>query len=346
MRIAQISPLIEPVPPSLYGGTERVVSFLTEGLVQRGHQVTLFASGDSRTHADLQGVRARSIRCDPEQPDPLAFHILELSQAFDRSSDFDIIHCHHGYLAFPFARYNKVPTVHTLHGRLDLLHTTPIMEYFHGIPLVSISNNQRNPLLHLGLRWMNTIYHGLPETSFRFGHGNGGYLVFLSRMSRDKRPDLAIEVAKRINMPLKLAGKIDSADRNYFEKNVKPFLRDSSIEYVGEIHESEKLELLGGALALIFPIDWPEPFGLVMIEAMACGTPVIARPYGSVPEIVKDGETGFIADTVEEMVEAVKRIGKINRERCFLTVQEQFSAEIMVERYEAVYRTLLNWKMS
>ncbi len=342
MRIAQVSPLIEPVPPSFYGGTERVVSFLTEGLINRGHQVTLFASGDSRTHASLQSIRHRSIRSDPEQPDPTAFHILELARAFDRSSDFDIIHCHHGYLAFPFAHYNKVPTVHTLHSRLDLPDIVSLMEYFNSIPLVSISNNQRTPLLHLGLRWMATVYHGLPKSSFKFGNGNGGYLVFLSRISIDKRPDLAIEVAKRTGMPLKLIGKIDAADRDYYEKEVKPLLHAPSIEYAGEIHEHEKLEILGGASALIFPIDWPEPFGLVMIEAMACGTPVIARPFGSVPEVVKDGETGFIVDTVEEMTEAVNRIDKIDRERCFLTAQKQFSAEIMVERYEAVYRELLN----
>ncbi len=342
MLIAQIAPLIEPVPPVLYGGTERIVSFLTEELVRRGHQVTLFASGDSRTGAKLYHIGRHSIRLDPENPDPVAFHMLELSHAFDPAEEFDIIHSHVDYLAFPFARYSKVPTVHTLHGRLDLPHWIPLMEYFRDIPLVSISNDQRRPLNHTDPRWMATVYHGLPESAFKPGTGKGGYLAFFSRISRDKRPDAAIETAKRTGLPLKIAGKVDSADRPYFEREIEPLLHHPLIDYLGEIHDSEKAKLIGDAMALLFPIDWPEPFGLVMIEAMACGTPVIARRCGSVPEVVTEGVTGFIVNTIEEMVEAVKRIDRIDRKRCLLSARERFSAETMAGGYEAVYKKLLN----
>ncbi len=341
MNIAQLAPLIEPVPPVLYGGTERIVSFLTEELVGRGHRVALFASGDSRTEAELYSVRDRSVRLDPDNPDAVAFHMIELARAFDMAGEFDIIHSHVDYLAFPFARFFNVPTVHTLHGRLDLPHWMPMMEYFRDMPLVSISNDQRRPLSRLAPRWMATVYHGLPGHSFRPGSGMGGYLAFFSRLSRDKRPDLAVEVAKRAGLPLKLAGKVDSADREYFEREVEPLLAHPLIEYLGEIHDSEKPGFLGDAAALIFPIDWPEPFGLVMIEAMACGTPVIARPCGSVPEVVMKGVTGFIADTVDEMVEAVKRIDRIDRSRCLREARRRFSVRAMADGYEAVYRKLL-----
>ncbi len=341
MNIAQLAPLIEPVPPVLYGGTERIVSFLTEELVRRGHRVTLFASGDSHTTADLYSVRDRSVRLDPENPDAVAFHMIELVRAFDMAGEFDIIHSHVDYLAFPFARFSRVPSVHTLHGRLDLPHWGPMVEYFRDIPLVSISNDQRRPLSHIAPRWMATVYHGLPEDSFRPGRGEGGYLTFFSRLSRDKRPDLAVEVAKRAGLPLKIAGKVDTTDREYFEQEIEPLLDHPLIEYLGEIHDSEKPELLGNAAALIFPIDWPEPFGLVMTEAMACGTPVIARPCGSVPEVVREGVTGFIADTVEEMVEAVKQIDRIDRSRCLMEARQRFSVEAMADGYEAVYRKIL-----
>ena len=342
LRIAQVAPLVEPVPPVLYGGTERIVSYLTEELLRRGHEVTLFASGDSRTGAKLYSVRDRSLRLDPARPDPTAFHMLELSHAFDRAEEFDVIHCHVDYLAFPFARNCRVPTVHTLHGRLDLPHWIPIMEYFRDMRLVSISNDQRRPLAHLGLQWMATVYHGLPESSFRLGEGRGGYLLFFSRLSREKRPDLAIEVAKRVGLPLRIAGKVDEADRKYFEDEIRPLLQHPLVEYLGEVHDSDKQRLFEEAMALVFPIDWPEPFGLVAIEAMSCGTPVISRPYGAIPELVDSGVTGFVVNSVDEMVEAVRRIEGIDRKGCMLRARERFSVGTMVDGYEAVYRRLLD----
>jgi glycosyltransferase involved in cell wall biosynthesis len=341
MRIAQVAPLIEPVPPPLYGGTERVVSWLTEELVRRGHEVTLFATGDSRTEAALEVIRDRSIRLDPELPDPLAYHVLELGRVFEQADRFDVIHCHVDFLAFPFAQQWKVPTIHTLHGRLDLPHWLPLVERYRETPLVSISDSQRRPLDRLGPNWIATIYHGLPEGAIRPGTGKGGYLAFFSRLSREKRPDIAIEVAKRTGLPLKIAGKVDNIDKAYFEAEIEPLLDHPLVEYLGEMGD-EKVEFLGNALCLIFPIDWPEPFGLVMIEAMACGTPVITRPFGSAPEVVHHGRTGFIVDTVEEMVEAVRRVGRINRNHCIETVQERFSAEVMCARYESVYEKVLN----
>lgn len=340
MRIAQVAPLIESVPPPLYGGTERVVSYLTEELIRRGHEVTLFATEDSQTQAKLCGLRPGPIRLDPGLPDPVAYHVLELTDVFGRSEEFDIIHCHLDYLAFPFTRYNHVPTVHTLHGRLDLPHWPSLMEHYGTVPLVSISNAQRKPLSHLDVNWKATIYHGLPDSSIKPGSGGGGYLVFFSRLSKEKRADLAIEVAKRTGLPLKIAGKVDPSDRMYFAEEIEPLLDHPLVDYLGEMG-AEKFDLLGNALALIFPIDWPEPFGLVMIEAMACGTPVITRPCGSVPEVVQHGRTGYIVDTVDEMVKAVKRIEKIDRRLCVETVQERFSVDVMTARYEAVYEELI-----
>lgn len=341
LHIAQVAPLIESVPPPQYGGTERVVSFLTEELIRRGHDVTLFASGGSRTGANLFSVRERPVRLDPELPDPWAYHLLELTHAFARAEEFDIIHCHVDYLAFPFTRLNHVASVHTLHGRLDMPHWIPLMEQYGDVPLVSISNAQRQPLKQLDVNWAGTVYHGLPATCFKPGNGNGGYLAFFSRISREKRPDLAIEVAKRTGVPLKMAGKVDPLDEAYFSAEIKPLLDHPLIEFLGEMGD-EKVDFLGNALALLFPIDWPEPFGLVMIEAMACGTPVITRPCGSAPEVVQHGRTGFIVDTVDEMVEAVRRIERIDRRRCMEAVQERFSVEVMASRYEAVYERLLN----
>lgn len=342
MRIAQVAPLMEPVPPGFYGGTERVVSFITEELVRRGHQVTLFASGDSRTGAALRSVRPRSIRLDPDQPDPTAFHLLELAQAFAGEGEFDLIHCHLDFLSFPFARFHAVKTVHTLHGRLDLPHWRPVVEHYPEMALVSVSNAQRAPLNSLRLNWRATAYHGLPSSFFQAGSGGGGYLCFFSRIAREKRPDLAVEVAQRTGLPLKMAGKVDPADRAYFDKEIKPLLDHPLVEYLGEVPDDQKTALLGDALAVLLPIDWPEPFGLVMIEAMACGTPVIARPMGAAREVVQEGETGFLVDSVEEMAAAVGRAEKFDRARCMQIARQRFSVEVMVDKYEEVYRGLLD----
>ncbi len=340
MHIAQIAPLVEPVPPILYGGTERVVHYLTEELVRRGHRVTLFASGDSRTSAELHAVRRRSLRLDPSRPDPIAWHTLQLAAAFSRAEEFDLIHCHLDYLAFPFARFVPVPTLHTLHGRLDLPSLPPLMEFFRGTPLVSISDAQRMPLAGLSLNWMATIHHGLPDPFFHLDAGDGGYLAYFSRISREKRPDMAIEAARRAGMRLRFAGKVDPTDQEYFEREIVPLLRQPHVEFIGEIGDEQKFQLLGGAKALLFPVDWPEPFGLVMIESMARGTPVITRPCGSVPELMRDGVTGFTVDTVEQMAEAAGRIDQIDREACFRYARRRFSVATMVDRYEAVYDRL------
>lgn len=346
MRIAQIAPLFEPVPPKLYGGTERVVSYLTEELVRRGHQVTLFASGDSRTAAELHGILPRSIRLDPDPPDPYAYHILELGRVFSLADKFDIIHCHLEYMGFPFACATDTPCVHTLHGRLDYPYWGPLMECYRHVALVSISNDQRKPLLDHGARWMGTVYHGLPESCFRPGKGKGGYLAFFSRMSREKRPDLAVEVARRTNIPLKIAGKVDKLDEEYFHREVEPLLDHPLVEFLGELDEKQRIELLGNAIALLFPIQWPEPFGLVMIEAMANGTPVIGTPYGSVPEVVDPGITGLIVRNVDEMVQAVGRVSRIDRGKCFSRALERFSVQAMTGRYEEIYEAAISQNRS
>jgi glycosyltransferase involved in cell wall biosynthesis len=341
VRIAQVAPLYESVPPRLYGGTERVVSWLTEELVRRGHDVTLFASGDSRTAARLVAPCARSLRLDPSRPDPIAMHIIELGRVFAHAGEFDVIHGHVDYLPFPFGRLTRTPLVHTLHGRLDLRHMMRVFSEFRDVSLVSISDAQRTPTAALDLNWIATVHHGVPPDALSYdGGGRGGYLAFLGRISREKRPDLAIEIAKRTRLPLRIAAKVDAADQAYFTREIEPLLDHPLIDYVGEIPESEKLAFLGDALCLLFPIDWPEPFGLAMIEAMACGTPVIARPCGSVSEIVRDGVTGFIAETVDDLTAAVKRIDVIDRAACRRHVEERFTAAVMAEGYEAVYRRL------
>jgi glycosyltransferase involved in cell wall biosynthesis len=341
MRIAQVAPLYERVPPRLYGGTERVVAHLTDELVRRGHRVTLFASGDSQTRARLVSPVTRSLRLDEETRDPLAPHVIELSQVFERAAEFDLIHCHVDYLAFPFARLVATPTVHTLHGRLDLPSLAPIFRHFHDVPLVSISHAQRRPLAGLPLAWMGTVHHGLPLPRFPYSPRGGRYLAFLGRVSAEKRVDLAIEVAKRVGLPLKIAAKVDPNDRPYFEREIRSRLDHPLIEFIGEIGDDAKAAFLGGALALLFPIDWPEPFGLVMIEALACGTPVIARPAGSVPEVLAPGRTGFVADTLDELVDAVKRVDTLDRAVCRRHVEEHFSVGRMADRYEAVYQHLI-----
>jgi glycosyltransferase involved in cell wall biosynthesis len=339
MRIAQVAPLHEAVPPKLYGGTERVVSSLTEELVRRGHEVTLFASGDSVTSARLAAVTERALRLDVGSRELLAAEtIRQLDLVFGNGADFDLIHCHVDYLAYPFCGLSATPTLHTVHGRLDLAYLRPVYRQFKHVPLVSISDAQRAPLADVGVTWAGTVHHGLAPERFPFAPGPGEYLAFLGRLSPEKQPDVAIEVAKRAGLPLRIAAKVDAADREYFDRVVAPLLDDPLIEFIGEIGDADKAAFLGGARALLFPIDWPEPFGLVMIEAMACGTPVIARPCGSVPEVVRPGVSGFIADSVAELVDAVKRVDTLDRARCRRDFEQRFGVRRMVDDYEALYR--------
>ncbi|HEV8436862.1 MAG TPA: glycosyltransferase family 4 protein [Methylomirabilota bacterium] len=342
MRIAQVAPLYERVPPPRYGGTERVVAKLADELTRRGHDVTLFASGDSVTEARLVAAAPRALRLDPDVRDPLASHIIQLAQVFERADAFDLIHCHVGYLAFPSSRLVRAPTIHTLHGRLDLPDLVAVFRHFRQVPLVSISQAQREPLASLGLNWVATVPHGVSTEDYRYAERPGDYLAFLGRISPEKRPDLAIAIAKRTDLPLKIAAKVDMVDREYFEREIEPMLDDPRIEFLGELAEDDKCAFLAGALALLFPIDWPEPFGLVMIEAMACGVPVIARPCGSVPEVIVPGRTGFIADTLDELVGAVKRVDTISRAACREHVERHFTVRHMVDNYEALYRRLTN----
>jgi glycosyltransferase involved in cell wall biosynthesis len=340
LRIAQLAPLYERIPPKLYGGTERVVSYITEELVRRGHQVTLFASGDSETGALLVPGCPQSLRLAGKAELGGFLQLPMISDVFDGAANrFDVIHSHIDYWSFPFARLTNVPTVATMHGRLDVEELHPVYARYRSMPLVSISDAQRTPLPLMN--WVDTIYHGLPRDLLRFSPGPGKYLAFLGRISPEKRPDLAIEVARRVGIPLKLAAKVDAVDRDYFQTVIKPLLSAPDIEYIGEIGESEKSEFLGNALAFMFTIDWPEPFGLAMIEALACGTPVIARPCGSIPEVIRHGATGFIVKSVEEMVAAVRDIGKLAREECRREFENRFTVEIMVDRYEQVYRQLI-----
>jgi glycosyltransferase involved in cell wall biosynthesis len=339
VKIAQIAPLYESVPPKLYGGTERVVSYLTEELVTKGHEVTLFASGDSVTTAQLIPACNQSLRLDASCQDQLAHHIKLLNLVADHAADFDILHFHIDYLHFPLSTRQKIPHVTTLHGRLDLPDLVPVYRDFNRVPLVSISDSQREPLPFV--RWVRTIHHGLPEQLYSYGEGRGGYLAFLGRISREKRVDRAIEIAKRSGRKLKIAAKIDKADRDYFESDIKHLLDDPLVEYVGEVGERDKNEFLRNAEALLFPIDWPEPFGLVMIEAMACGTPVIAYRRGSVSEIIDDGVTGYMVQSIDEAVTAVQKAESLSRPRCRAMFEKRFSAARMARDYVSVYRQLI-----
>jgi len=340
LRIAQIAPLYERIPPKLYGGTERVVSYITEELVRRGHQVTLFASGDSLTAAKLVPGCPQSLRLAGKPELGVFLQLPMLSDVYEgAASRFDVIHSHIDYWSFPFARLTKVPTVATMHGRLDVEELHPIYARYRSIPLVSISDAQRKPLPLMN--WVETVYHGVPRDLLQFNPGPGKYLAFLGRISPEKRPDIAIEVARRVGIPFKIAAKVDVVDRDYFDAVIKPLLSPPDVEYIGEISDSEKSEFLGNALAFMFTIDWPEPFGLAMIEALACGTPVIARSCGSVPEVIRPGATGFIANTVDEMVAAVARIDTLSRAECRREFENRFTVEIMAERYERIYCRLI-----
>ncbi len=338
MRIAQIAPLHEAVPPKLYGGTERVVSFLTEELVAMGHDVTLFASGDSVTSAKLEPIWPRALRLDPAIRDPIAPHMLLMEAVRRQAEEFDILHFHMDYWSFSLFGRQRTPFVTTMHGRLDLPELQPVFNMFPNAPVVSISNSQRKPLPQAN--YVDTVLHGLPENLLTPQGPTQGYLAFLGRIAPEKCPDRAIRIAQAAGLPIKLAAKVDVADKIYFEKHIRDLLELPGVEMIGEINDAQKPAFLSGALALLMPIDWPEPFGLVMIEAMACGTPVIAFNRGSVPEIVEDGVTGFIVETMDEAIAAVARIPGLDRATVRRRFEERFTARRMAEDYLDVYRTL------
>jgi glycosyltransferase involved in cell wall biosynthesis len=343
LRIAQLAPLYERIPPRLYGGTERVVSYITEELVRRGHEVTLFASGDAQTKASLVAACPQALRLIEKPELGVCLQLPMISGAYENaSSRFDVIHSHVDYWAFPFALSSDVASVATMHGRLDIEDLNPVYAHYRRMPVVSISDAQRLPRPFMN--WVTTVHHGLPRDLLRFSSRPGKYLGFLGRICPEKRPDIAIEVARQVGIPLKLAAKVDAVDREYFKATIEPMLSPPEIEYIGEISDQEKSEFLGGALALLFTIDWPEPFGLAMIEALACGTPVIARPCGSVPEIIRPGVSGFTASTVEELVDSIRKVESLSREACRREFETRFTAETMVDGYERVYRTLIALK--
>ncbi len=335
MKIAQVSPLFESVPPKLYGGTERIISYLTEELVRQGHDVTVFASGDSVTSAKLVPVINESIRQDATKQSWLPYHMVEMDLVSELAHTFDMIHFHTDFLHFPIARLLRTPHVTTLHGRLDLPELVPLYQHFADMPVVSISNSQRSPLPWLN--WVETVYHGLPPDLYAYGSGAGGYLLFLGRISPEKRPDRAIDIARTCGMPLYIAAKVDQADQIYFNEIIKPMLSDPNVKFLGEVGEIEKRALLQDAHALLFPIDWPEPFGLVMIEAFACGTPVVAYRCGSTPEVMEDGLTGFLVDNPEQAVRATNDIGAVDRKRCREVFDRRFTVERMAAGYLQVY---------
>lgn len=340
MRIAQIAPLYESVPPKLYGGTERVVAHLSDALVRRGHEVVLFASGDSRTDAHLVACRETALRLDAKLSWDIPAHLSMLADVRKRASSFDILHFHLDCFHLPLFTDMVDRTLTTVHGRQDITDLRRLHRHYPGYPLVSISDSQRRPLPHL--RWTRTIHHGYPISQYAFSTAaEGEYLAFLGRIAPEKGVDRAIAIAQRAGLPLRIAAKIDVADKDYFEAHIAPLLGAPGIEFMGEIGEAEKSEFLGGALALLFPISWPEPFGLVMIEAMACGTPVIAFNCGSVPEVIQDGITGFIVETVEEAAVAVAMVKMIDRARVRASFEDCFSIDVMAQNYESAYRSVL-----
>jgi len=339
MHIAQIAPLTEAIPPKLYGGTERVVSWLTEELIALGHEVTLFASGDSQTSARLEATWPRALRLDGAVRDPNALHMLMLEQVYRRASEFDLLHFHLDY--YPFSLFSRQPTpfVTTLHGRLDLPEHQPVFDAFSALPVVSISNSQRRPLPQA--HWVRTVHHGLPERLLTPKPVKPHYFAFLGRIAPEKGVDRAIRIAEHCGVPLKIAAKVDKVDREYFEEQIAPMIRPPNIEYIGEISDKEKSHFLSGAIVLLVPIDWPEPFGLVMIEALACGTPIIAFNRGSVPEIVDDGVTGFIVEDETGAIGAIDRLGHLSRAAIRKRFEERFTARRMAQEYLRVYRSLM-----
>ena len=340
MRIAQIAPLAESCPPKLYGGTERIVHFLTEELVDQGHDVTLFASGDSITAADLVSCAPQSLRLVDGAQNLAPHHLGMIERVRQRMHDFDIIHFHIDLFHYPVVPHWDVPTITTLHGRLDMPELYECYRLFDTVPLVSISNNQRLPLPPVN--WVDTVYHGLPPNMLPFQKEGGDYLVFLGRISPEKRPDRAIEIALRSGKPLKIAAKIDKVDEAYWNEAIRPLVEaNDSIEYIGEVNEAGKADLLGKAAALLFPIDWPEPFGLVMIEAMSCGTPVIAWKNGSVPEVMADGVSGRIVESMEEAVSAVDDVLGMDRAQVRAYFEERFTVSRMTRDYVDIYARLI-----
>jgi glycosyltransferase involved in cell wall biosynthesis len=339
LRIAQVAPLYESVPPKLYGGTERVVAYLTDELVNQGHDVTLFASGDSLTKGRLIPICEHALRLY-HHLDSLAYHILQLQEVFERADEFDILHFHTDYLHFPFTYSRNLTTITTLHGRLDIEDLVPIYKKFRHIPVVSISNAQRRPLPNAN--WIGTVHHGLPTHLYRQGEGKGNYVVFLGRISPEKRVDRAIEIARQAGVKIKIGAKIDKADQAYYEKEIKHLFVQPHVEFLGEIGENEKNQILQDAIALLFPIDWEEPFGMVTIEALACGTPVIAFNRGSVPEIITNEKTGYIVEDISEAVTALQRISEISRLECRKSFENHFSATIMAKNYLRLYEKLLH----
>ncbi len=338
MRIAQVAPLTEAVPPKLYGGTERVVAYLADALVELGHEVTLFASGDSSTRAQLEAIWPRALRLDPAVRDHLAPLFMLMEVMSRRAGEFDVIHSHLDYIGYPLLDRLGVPSVTTLHGRLDLPELQPLYRLYDETPVVSISDAQRAPLPNAN--YVATVYHGLPPQLLAPGSGAGGYLAFLGRISPEKAPDAAIRIAAMAGMKLVIAAKVDRADQRYFEDKIEPLLAQPHVEYIGEISEHEKSDFLGNAAALLFPIAWREPFGLVMIEAMACGTPVIAIRNGSVPEVLEHGVTGLVADSEVAAAAAATRFATLDRRRIRAEFDRRFTAQRMAENYLDVYRSL------
>jgi glycosyltransferase involved in cell wall biosynthesis len=339
VKIAQVAPLYESVPPKLYGGTERVVSYLTEELVRQGHDVTLFASGDSTTKAHLIPMCERSLRLRKDCVDRIAPHIRMLNAVFERASEFDILHFHIDYLHYPFSVRQKIPHLTTLHGRLDLPDLQPLYRDFKTVPLVSISNAQRRPIPWAN--WRATMYHGLPDDLYAVEGNAGDYLAFIGRISPEKRVDRAIEIARRSERRLRIAAKVDEVDKEYFHERIEPLLGQPGIEFIGEIGENEKQKFLGGAAAMLLPIDWPEPFGLTMIEAMACGVPTIVWNEGSAPEIINHGVTGFVVESIEEAASAVESAVALNRRAIRRVFERRFTARRMAREYIKVYQSLI-----
>jgi glycosyltransferase involved in cell wall biosynthesis len=339
MRIAQIAPLMESVPPKLYGGTERVVAWLVDELASMGHDVTLFASGDSATAARLHAIWPRALRLGRPRTDPMAVQAAMLEEIWRRAKEFDVIHAHIDWLHLPLLSRLGIPFLTTCHGRMDLPGFGDVVRRFPSAPFVSISDNQRIPLGEAN--WLGTVYHGLPPNLFRPEFGQGGYLAFLGRLTAEKGPEAAIRIARAANMPLHIAAKVPKSERGYFKQRLEPQIDGKQVLLAGEVTDETKQQFLTGAAALLFPIDWPEPFGLVMIEAMACGTPVIAFDSGSVPEVVDDQITGFVVSSEAEAVNAIKRLGEIDRRRVRAQFEKRFSARRMAEDYLRRYISLI-----
>jgi glycosyltransferase involved in cell wall biosynthesis len=342
MKIAQVAPLTEAVPPKLYGGTERVVAYLTDALVELGHEVTLFASGDSFTKAQLAPIWPRALRLDPDVKDHFVPLFMELETVARRAHEFDVVHAHLDYFGYPLLRRLGTASITTLHGRLDLPELPALYGLYGDVPVVSISNSQRVPLPQAN--YVATVLHGLPQDLLAKGDGGGGYLAFLGRISPEKAPDAAIRIAAKAGMKLKIAAKVDRVDEQYFKTTIEPLLSHGDVEFIGEIREDQKQQFLGDAAGLLFPIAWREPFGLVMIEAMACGTPVIAFENGSVPEVLEEGVTGFIVQSEEQAADAVKQIGVLNRERIRAEFDRRFTAHRMAQNYLNLYARLAKAK--